>query len=118
LWWDRYLGLTYERLVRVEALFARQGGKAVFLAHFMLGIRAFGALVAGISRMHWRTFLFYNVLAGALWATASILIGYLFSGSLDLLEEWIGSVTVLLVVLIVLTLLFYLACRWIANHRA
>jgi membrane protein DedA with SNARE-associated domain len=68
--------------------------------------------------MHRRTFLFYNVLAGLAWATASILVGYLFSGSLDLLEEWMGSVTVLLVLLVVLTLVSYLAYRWVANHRA
>jgi hypothetical protein len=79
---------------------------------------AFGALVAGISRMHWRTFLFYNVLAGAVWATASMFVGYLFSGSLDLVEEWMGSVTVLLVLLLILTLVSYLAYRWVANHRA
>jgi membrane protein DedA with SNARE-associated domain len=75
-------------------------------------------LVAGTSRMHWRTFLFYNVLAGAVWATASVSVGYLFSGSLDLLEEWMGSVTVLLVLLVVLTLVSYLAYRWVANNRA
>jgi membrane protein DedA with SNARE-associated domain len=90
--WDRYLGLTYERLVRVEALFRSTRWKSGVLGSLILGIRVFGALVAGISRMHWRTFHFYNVLAGAVWTTASILIGYLFSGSLDLLEEWIGSV--------------------------
>jgi membrane protein DedA with SNARE-associated domain len=116
--WGRYVGVTYERLVRVEAFFARKGGRAVFLARFIPGLRAFGALAAGISRMHWETFLFYNVLAGALWVTASILLGYLFSGSLDLLEEWMGSVSVLLVLLIVITLLFYLAYRWLVNHRA
>jgi membrane protein DedA with SNARE-associated domain len=88
------------------------------LARFVPGLRAFGALVAGISRMPWGTFLFYNVLAGVVWATASILVGYLFSGSLNLLKEWMGSVTVLLVVLIVITLLLYLAYRWVANHRA
>jgi membrane protein DedA with SNARE-associated domain len=116
--WGRYVGVTRQRLVRVEAFFARQGGRAVFLARFIPGLRAFGALAAGISRMHWETFLFYNVLAGALWASASILLGYVFSGSLDLLEEWMGSVTVLLVLLVVVTLLFYLAYRWVANHRA
>jgi membrane protein DedA with SNARE-associated domain len=67
--------------------------------------------------MPWGIFLFYNVLAGAVWTTVSILVGYLFSGSLDLLEEWMGSVSILLVVLIVLTLLIYLAYRWITNHR-
>jgi membrane protein DedA with SNARE-associated domain len=116
--WGHYVGVTHQRLVRVEGFFARRGGRAVFLARFIPGLRAVGALVAGISRMHWRTFLFYNVLAGAVWTTASILLGYLFSGSLDRLEEWMGSVIVLLVVLIVLTLISYLAYRWVTNHRA
>jgi membrane protein DedA with SNARE-associated domain len=116
--WGHYIGVTHERLLRVERFFARHGGRAVFLARFVPGLRAFGALVAGISRMPWGTFLFYNVLAGVVWATASILVGYLFSGSLNLLKEWMGSVTVLLVVLIVITLLLYLAYRWVANHRA
>ena len=116
--WGRYVGITQERLLRVEAFFARNGGKAVFLARFVPWLRAFGALAAGISLMHWRTFLFYNVMAGAVWATASILVGYLFSGSLDLLEEWMGSVSVLLVLLLVLTLISYLAYRWVTNRRA
>jgi membrane protein DedA with SNARE-associated domain len=115
--WGRYVGITAERLVRVERFFARHGGKAIFLARFVPGLRAFGALVAGISRMPWWTFLFYNVLAGVVWATASILVGYLFSGSLNLLEDWMGLATVLLVLMLVLSLVFYLAYRWVTNHR-
>ena len=95
----------------MEEFFAHHGGKAVFLARFIPGLRAFGALVAGISRMHWWTFLFYNVLAGAVWATASILVGYLFSRSLVLVEGWMSLASVLLVLLFVLTLVFYLAYR-------
>jgi membrane protein DedA with SNARE-associated domain len=64
------------------------------------------------------TFLFYNILAGVVWATASILVGYLFSGSLNLVEEWMGSATVLLVLVLVLTLAFYLTYRWVAKNRA
>src|SRR4051794_7848938 len=64
LCWGRYVKVPSERLGRVEGFFARHGGKAVFLARFVPGLRTFGALVAGISRMHWRTFLLYNVLAG------------------------------------------------------
>ena len=116
--WGRYVGVTHERLLRAEGFFARHGGKAVFLARFVPGLRAFGALVAGISRMPWWTFLFYNVLAGVVWATASILVGYLFSGSLNLLEDWMGLATVLLVLVLVLTLAFYLTYRWVAKHRA
>jgi membrane protein DedA with SNARE-associated domain len=51
--WGRYVFITPERLARSEAFFARHGGKAVFLARFFSGLRLFGALVAGISRMRW-----------------------------------------------------------------
>src|SRR5919202_2882686 len=54
--WGRYVWITPERLARAEALFDRHGGKAVFLARFVAGLRVFGALIAGISHMHWGNF--------------------------------------------------------------
>jgi membrane protein DedA with SNARE-associated domain len=55
--WGRYLFITQERLGRAEAFFERHGGKAVFLACFFSGLRVFGVLVAGISRMRLGMFL-------------------------------------------------------------
>jgi membrane protein DedA with SNARE-associated domain len=54
----------------------------------------------------------FNVLAGTVWATASILVGCLFSRSLVLVEGWMSLASVLLVLLLVLTLVFYLDYRW------
>ena len=116
--WGRYALLTPERLAQAERFFARHGGKAVFLARFVAGLRVFGALVAGISRMHWRTFFFYNALGGAAWATAAVMVGYLLGGSLDLVEQWAGRASLLLLVLVGLGLAFYFAYRWVAGHRA
>ncbi len=116
--WGRYVWITPERLGRAEHFFARHGGKAVFLARFVAGLRVFGALVAGISRMPWGTFLFYNALGGALWATAAVLVGYLLGGSLDLVERWAGRTSLLLLVLFAVGLAFYTAYRWAAGHRA
>src|SRR4051794_37011466 len=78
--WGRYVLITPECLEHAESFFERHGGKAVFLARFVAGLRVFGALVAGISRMRWRTFLFYNALGGASWATAAVLVGYFLGG--------------------------------------
>src|SRR5215207_6414253 len=116
--WGRYVLITPERLGRAEAFFARHGGKAVFLARFVTGLRVFGALVAGISRMHWRTFFLYNALGGAVWATAAVMVGYLLGGSLDLVEQWAGRAIVLLLGLVVVAVAFYFAYRWVAGHRA
>lgn len=114
--WGRYVLITPERLERAEDFFVRHGGKAVFLARFVAGLRVFGALVAGISRMHWRTFFLYNALGGAAWATAAVLVGYLLGGSLDIVERWLGRATILVGVLLALAAVLYLSYRWISTH--
>src|ERR671933_510124 len=95
--WGRYVFITPERLSRAEAFFERHGGKAVFLARFFSGLRVFGALIAGMSRMRWGTFLLYNALGGAAWATMVVLMGYFLGSSLSLVERWMGRATILLV---------------------
>jgi membrane protein DedA with SNARE-associated domain/membrane-associated phospholipid phosphatase len=110
--WGRYVLVTPTRLGRAEEFFECHGGKAVFL-----GLRVFGALVAGISRMRWRPFLFYNALGGGAWATAAVMVGYLLGGSLDLVEQWMGRAAALLGLLLTLALVFYLYYRWVASHR-
>jgi membrane protein DedA with SNARE-associated domain/membrane-associated phospholipid phosphatase len=114
--WGRYVKITPERLAGAERFFARHGGKAVFFARFFSGLRVFGALVAGLSRMRFGTFLFYNALGGAVWATAAVLVGYLLGGSLGIVEQWLGKASLLLGILAVLAVVLYLLYRWTANH--
>jgi membrane protein DedA with SNARE-associated domain/membrane-associated phospholipid phosphatase len=114
--YGRYVLITPQRLERAEAFFARHGGKAVFMARFFAGLRVFGALVAGMSRMHWGTFIFYNALGGAVWATAVVLVGYFLGRSLGVVERWAGQASVLLFALAVLALVLYLSYRWVIRH--
>jgi undecaprenyl-diphosphatase len=115
--WGRYLFITPERLARAEAFFERHGGKAVFLARFFSGLRVFGALVAGISRMRWATFFLFNALGGAVWATAVVLLGYFLGSSLALVERWLGRATLVLAAVVALAVGFYVAYRWAARNR-
>jgi membrane protein DedA with SNARE-associated domain len=111
--WGRYLFITRERLALAEAFFGRHGGKAVFFARFVAGLRVFGALVAGTSRMPWGRFAVYNVLGGTVWATAAVSLGYFLWASISLVEHWAGRTSLLLVAALVLALLL----RW-AYRRA
>ena len=106
--WGRYAFITPERLGHAEAFFARHGGRAVFLARFVTGLRVFGALVAGTSRMPWVRFALYNVLGGTVWATAAISLGYLLWASISLVEHWVGRASLLLVAALALAWLL----RW------
>src|SRR5918911_4798724 len=76
--WGRHVKLTPERLEWVEGLFARHGGNAVFAGRFFSVSRLLEALVAGMSRMHWGTFLFYSALGGGGWGSAGGLGGGFF----------------------------------------
>jgi membrane protein DedA with SNARE-associated domain len=110
--WGRYALITPERLGHAEAFFARHGGTAVFLARFVVGLRVFGALVAGTSRMPWGKFALYNVLGGTVWATAVVALGYFLWASISLVEHWVGRASLLLLAVLALALLL----RW-ANRR-
>jgi membrane protein DedA with SNARE-associated domain len=61
-------------LPRGERFFDRHGAKAVFVARFFAGFRITAAWLAGLSRMRWLRFFFFNAMGGILW---SILIGLL-----------------------------------------
>jgi membrane protein DedA with SNARE-associated domain len=114
--YGRYVLITPERLERAEAFFTRHGGKAVFMARFFSGLRVFGALVAGMSRMRWGTFIIYNALGGAVWATAAVLVGYFLGSSLGVVERWTGRASILLLSLAFLALVLYLSYRWVTRH--
>jgi membrane protein DedA with SNARE-associated domain len=111
--WGRYLWITGRRLARAQAFFDRHGGRAVFFARFITGLRVFGALAAGTSRMPWGRFALYNALGGAVWATAAVSLGYFLWASVSLVEHWVGRASLLLVALLVLIL----GLRW-AYRRA
>jgi len=106
--WGRYVLITPERLGRAEEFFERHGGKAVFLVRFIAGLRVFGALVAGMSRMPWGRFALYNVLGGTAWATAAVSLGYFLWASIGLVEHWVGRISLLLAVALVLVVIL----RW------
>jgi membrane protein DedA with SNARE-associated domain len=106
--WGRYAFITPERLGRAEAFFAQHGGSAVFLSRFVVGLRVFGALVAGTSRMPWEKFTLYNVIGGTVWATAAVSLGYFLWASISLVEHWVGRVSLLLLFSLALALLL----RW------
>jgi undecaprenyl-diphosphatase len=85
-----------------EPFFARHGPKAVFLGRWFAGLRIAAAWLAGINRMHWLTFAFWNALGGVAWATSVGLLAYKLGPTAKRLFSTIGiagvAATALLVV--------------------
>ena len=63
-------------LPRTERIMRRHGGKTVFFGRFITVLRYTAAWVAGLARMEWWRFLFWNAFGGVVWATSVGLIAY------------------------------------------
>ncbi len=77
-----------------EPFFERHGPKAVFFGRFFAGLRITAAWMAGITRMHWTTFLGWNALGGILWATACGLLGYFLGHVAERIFQTVGLIGV------------------------
>jgi membrane-associated protein len=93
-----------------EPFFARHGPKAVFLGRWVAGLRIASAWLAGMNKMPWPTFLFWNALGGITWA-ASISLSIYFLG--DLAEHAIEVVGPISAGLVVAALIAF----WVYRRR-
>ena len=79
-----------EYVGKAEGFFVRHGPKAIVLARFVPIVRTFTPIVAGVSNMHYRTFVRFNVIGGVAWAVGFTMLGYFlgrtFPGIADNLE--------------------------------
>ena len=66
-----------EYVEKAQNYFEEHGSKTIVLARFVPVVRTFAPIVAGVGRMHYRTFVFYNVIGGFLWAVGITTLGYI-----------------------------------------
>jgi membrane protein DedA with SNARE-associated domain len=85
-----HIGFTRPRLAQFDTFFRRHGGRTVFIARFITGLRVVGAVLAGASGLRWPTFLVYNAAGAVVWSTAIGVAGYSLAYSWDRLERWVG----------------------------
>lgn len=81
---SRFFNKAY--LAKTDEFYKKHGGKTIILARFIPIVRTFAPFVAGVGKMHYGTFLFYNVAGGFLWVTSLTFAGYFF-GQMPVIKE-------------------------------
>jgi membrane protein DedA with SNARE-associated domain len=116
--YGRYIFLTPERIQRATGFFQRHGGWIIIVARFIEGLRQANGIIAGISGIHWATFLVFNAIGAALWVGFWVTVGY-FSGShIDSIYHTVSRYSTYFAIALGALLLVYIVRRVMKARRA
>lgn len=85
-------------VTKAQAFFDKHGPKAIVLARFVPVVRTFTPILAGVSKMKYKTFVTFNLIGGALWAVGITLLGY-FLGQVSWIKNNIDLAAIVIVAL-------------------
>jgi membrane-associated protein len=84
---------------RTRRFYARHGAKTIVIARFVPIIRTFAPVLAGVGRMQYRRFLFYNVAGGVGWVVSTTWAGYLLGQAVPNIDRHIHVLVIIVVIL-------------------
>ncbi len=100
-----------KHLVKAQRFYERQGGKTIVVARFMPIVRTFAPIVAGLSNMHYPTFLKYNIIGGFIWTFGLTLFGYglgYFLGKVIDVDKFLLPIIILIIIVSMIPSLIHL----------
>jgi len=90
-----------ENVEKAHEFFEKHGPKSLILARFVPIVRTFTPIIAGVSRMNYRSFIIFNIVGGVMWGTGVTLLGAAL-GKVDFVHKHIELILIGIVLLSVI----------------
>ncbi|ARF56724.1 DedA family protein [Streptomyces gilvosporeus] len=90
-----------ENVEKAHEFFEKYGPKSLILARFVPIVRTFTPIIAGVSRMNYRSFLTFNLVGGALWGVGVTVLGSLL-GNIPFVHKNIEAILIAIVLVSVI----------------
>lgn len=89
-----------------ENFYQKHGKKAIVLARFIPVVRTFIPILAGVGKMHYTTFISYNIIGALIWAAGITLLGYFLGQQIPDIDAYLIPILLLIVFVSMLPTLF------------
>jgi membrane protein DedA with SNARE-associated domain len=112
----RFFHIGPSHFARSELFFARYGAVTVLFARFVLGLRTWASVMAGMSHMPFWTFQLFSAVGGVAWAILIGAVGYTLGSNWNLVERLISYLGIGGLVLVAAVIAAVLLLRRRAAH--
>lgn len=109
--WGRFFGITSERVERLEKYFEKHTGKTLILVKLSQGIGAVVLVAAGIAKVPFRKFVWYNFIPTLPKSLILILIGYYSGESYVKISSYLDYAAIGTVIVTVIFIVIYFIMR-------
>lgn len=110
--WASFVGVTKERIKKLELHFEQHSGKTLILGKISHGIGSVVLIAAGASKMPVGKFVWYNLVSSLPKSLAFILIGYYFGEAYKRISAYIDYTALgTFVVAVLIALIYYLVVK-------
>ena len=105
---QRYVTQTHE-------FFERHGAKTIILGRFVPIVRTFMPVLAGVSKMDYRTFVTFDIIGGIAWGGGVTVLGY-FLGNVAFIRDHVEAIFLVIVLFSILPGIISVARKLLARE--
>lgn len=113
-WFNKLI--NQENRLAAEKFFERHGSITIVIGRFIPFIRTFVPFISGASKMHYKTFVTYNIVGGLLWTGLFTLIGYFF-GNIPLVKDHFSLIVIAIILVSVVPIFIVYLNKKIAQKK-
>ncbi len=103
---------------KAHQFYEKHGGKTIIIARFTPVIRTFVPIVAGVGRMHYGTFLFYNVIGGLIWGIGLPVLGYALGARIPHIDRYLIPLVAVIILASILPGIIHVMRERVGSKKA
>jgi len=106
-----------EYVVMAEEFYQKYGGRALVIGRFVPIIRTFAPIFAGVVKLDFKKFVFYNVVGALVWVSLLTLSGFFLGELFPWIINYVEYIIIGLIVIAFLPIAIGLLKRWNKNKK-